>query len=48
MVENMRGEHKNGKYHGKGTYTYADGSKYIGEFKDNMLNGKGNLCFRRW
>ena len=30
------GEHKDGKKHGKGNLTYADGSKYEGEWK----NGK--------
>jgi hypothetical protein len=26
-----------------GTYTFANGDKYIGEFKDNMYNGSGIL-----
>ena len=26
---------------GQGTYTYANGSKYIGEYKDNKRHGEG-------
>ena len=28
---------------GYGTYTYADGSKYVGEWKDNKMNGQGTV-----
>ena len=36
------GEFKDGKYHGQGTYTYPDGRKYVGEFKDDEpWNGNG-------
>ena len=28
------GEVKDGKRHGRGTYTYSDGEKYEGEYKD--------------
>jgi len=28
-------------YHGHGTYEYADGSKYIGEWVDDKKEGKG-------
>ena len=28
------GEFKVGKEHGQGTYTWSDGSKYVGEYKD--------------
>ncbi len=27
---------------GQGTFTYADGNKYVGEWKDGKENGKGN------
>ena len=30
-----------GKRHGKGTYTYADGRKYVGEYKDDVPHGFG-------
>ena len=34
------GEYSNGLKHGQGSMTYSDGSKYVGEFKDNdLLNG---------
>ena len=33
------GEFKNGLYSGQGTYTYADGSKQIGTWENNKLNG---------
>ena len=26
---------------GKGTYTFSNGEKYVGEFKDNKFNGQG-------
>ena len=34
------GEFKNGLKNGQGTYTWSDGSKYVGEWKgDEMWNG---------
>ena len=30
---------------GQGTYTYANGDKYVGEFKDGLKNGKGTYTF---
>ena len=35
------GEVKEGKLHGKGTYTYVNGDKYVGEYKDGEMNGQG-------
>ncbi len=32
-----------GKYHGKGVYTLAAGTKYRGEFKLGKYHGKGVL-----
>ena len=32
-----------GEPHGQGTLTYDDGTKYVGEFKDGILNGQGTL-----
>ena len=31
-----------------GTLTLPDGSKHVGEFKDDKLNGQGTLLFDRW
>lgn len=33
-----------GKKHGYGTYTF-DGSKYVGEFKDDMADGQGTITW---
>ena len=30
---------------GQGTYTWATGEKYVGEFKDGNLNGQGTYTF---
>ena len=36
------GEFKDGKYHGHGSYTWSDGKKYLGEWKDGKpWNGTG-------
>ena len=39
------GEWKDGKRHGRGTFTWADGAKYVGEYvgewKDDKPNGRG-------
>ncbi len=39
------GEVKEGKLHGKGTYTYVNGDKYVGEYKDGEMNGQGTATF---
>ncbi len=39
------GEFLNGKFHGKGTYTYADGTIYIGQFSKNSFHGKGTIIW---
>ena len=39
------GEFKNGKRHGKGTQTAANGDKYVGEFRDNLRYGQGTVYF---
>jgi len=33
------GEHKNNLMHGQGTFTFADGSKRVGTWENNKLNG---------
>ncbi len=35
----------NDKKHGQGTYTFANGDKYVGEFKDDMIHGQGTQTF---
>ena len=30
---------------GQGTYTYADGATYSGEFKDGKFNGQGTYTY---
>ena len=39
--ECVQGNCKNGQ----GTYTWSDGQKYVGEFKDDKFNGQGTLTF---
>ena len=33
--------------HGKGTYTLANGSKYVGEWKDGKQNGQGTFTWAK-
>ena len=33
------------KKHGQGTYTYADGRKYVGEWKENKKHGQGTYTY---
>ena len=33
--------YKDDKYHGKGTFKYADGSIYVGEYEDGKRHGRG-------
>ena len=35
------GNFVNGKFHGQGSYTWPDGSKYEGPFEDNRPDGEG-------
>ena len=32
--------------HGQGTYTWDDGSKYVGEYKDGKRHGQGTLYWK--
>ena len=32
-------------FHGQGTYTWADGQKYVGEWKNGAINGQGTLTW---
>lgn len=27
--------------HGKGTYDWSNGDRYVGDWKENLMNGKG-------
>ena len=36
---------KNDLRNGQGTYTYADGNKYVGEWKDDKFNGQGTYTY---
>ena len=39
--EKYIGDYKNGKKHGRGTLTSADGDTYIGEFLNDLFHGEG-------
>jgi len=41
FAECIKGDCNNGY----GTYTYANGSKYVGEWKDGKFHGQGNLTY---
>ena len=34
-----------GKKNGQGTYTFANGGRYIGDFKDGNYHGQGTFIF---
>ena len=39
-------EFKEGKKHGHGTFTFPDGLKYVGEFKEGKSMDTGNILFQ--
>ena len=39
------GEYKNGKFEGKGAFTFSDGRRYEGQFKNGDKHGKGTFIF---
>ena len=41
--DQYEGEYVNGKFEGKGKYTYISGSYYIGDWKNGKKNGKGKV-----
>ena len=42
-AEKYEGDYKDGKRHGKGTMTFADGHIYEGDFQDDKRHGKGTM-----
>jgi len=42
--ERYQGEWKDGKFHGRGKYTWADGAVYEGEFQDGEFHGRGKVA----
>ena len=36
---------KDGKRHGEGTLTLADGGKYVGQYKDSKKHGEGTYTY---
>ena len=40
------GDLKEGKRHGQGTMTYADGGNYVGEWEDGEKSGSGTEILR--
>ena len=40
-----KGQLKNNKMNGNGTYIFDNGEKYIGEFKDDKFHGKGKYIY---
>ena len=43
--DKYEGQFKDGKFHGQGTYTHADGKKYQGGYRDDKPNGHGIVIF---
>jgi len=44
----FEGEYKDGLPHGKGIFTFPDGTefvKYVGEFRNNVVEGRGTMTF---
>jgi len=41
LQDTYEGQRKDGKKHGQGVYTGADGNRYEGQFKDNKQHGQG-------
>ena len=39
------GEYKNGKFDGKGSFTFSDGRRYEGQFQNGEKHGKGTFTF---
>ena len=44
-VQYVGERNEKGEYHGQGTLTAPDGSKYVGEWKDNKYDGQGTITY---
>jgi hypothetical protein len=44
-VNFKNGDWEVGSYNGQGTFTYSNGDKYLGEFKNGKKHGQGNYAF---
>ena len=45
IIQLQFGDWKNDKNHGQGTYTFANGDKYVGGYKNGERNGQGTYTF---
>ena len=41
----MLAKYENGNQHGKGTYSWANGDKYVGEYKCHKRHGLGTYTW---
>ena len=41
LCGHMKGEFKENKFHGEGTYKWDDGATYKGMWRENKMHGKG-------
>ena len=48
VEEHVWGQFKDGKMNGKGTYYFADGNKYVGDWVDNNRTGHGVFTVVWW
>ena len=44
-MNNYKGEMKDGKPHGTGTYTFINGGDYTGGWKNGKKHGKGTITW---
>ncbi len=46
QLKEYEGEWEDDRMHGKGSANYKNGDKYVGEFKNNEVNGVGRYIWR--
>ena len=44
-LASYEGSTEAGRMEGEGVYTYGDGTKYVGQFKNGAYHGEGKLIF---